>query len=91
MRQLGQVEVVLGELREPLEPAYGVVADEADHARRSAAAGRAAAGVCSSASVSRSASSGSPSRGTPIGGVPVQTATPSRSVSVAAERTPMKE
>ena len=48
-------------------------------------------GVCRISSVSRSALSGSPVCGRPTGGLPVQIASPSRSVSVAALRTPMNE
>lgn len=48
-------------------------------------------GVCRVSMVARRAWSGSPSAGTPTGGVPSQWASPSRVVSVAALRTPMKE
>ncbi len=48
-------------------------------------------GVCRVSTVARSASSGSPATGTPTGGVPSQWASPSRTVRVAALRTPMKE
>ncbi len=48
-------------------------------------------GVCRASTVARRAASGSPSVGTPTGGVPSQCARPSRAVSVAALRTPMKE
>lgn len=48
-------------------------------------------GVCRAPTVARRASKGSPSVGTPTGGVPIQCARPSRAVSVASLRTPMKE
>ena len=49
------------------------------------------AGVASSARVSRSTANGSPSAGMPTSSRPIHVAWPSVSVSVAAERTPMKE
>ena len=81
-------------LADLLQAADDVVAEVADHAageRRQAAPSIRSRGVCSASTVARSAASGSPSVGTPTGGVPSQCACPSRSVSVAALRTPMKE
>ena len=48
-------------------------------------------GVASAVNVSRTAASGSPPEGRPTGGVPSHSASPSRSVKIAAQRAPTNE
>ncbi len=75
--QLGQVQVVLGLVGQPLQPADRVVPEEADHAtgqRRQVGQPR----RCAAARACRAARpAGRRPAGTPTGGVPVQTAEPS--------------
>ena len=63
MPSSGTPQVVVGQVRQPLEPAHEVVGQEADQAagqRRQVAAGRPARRPASSRTVSRSTSTGSP-------------------------------